>query len=77
MERNDAINMLRRTSAAYEMWSGLADGGVIGTHTADVEHSAAVALRNAVRGAYESGVTVDEIAREALIPYATAFLLTR
>lgn len=77
MGHSDAINTLRKASAAYGMWSGIADDGILGTRTADVEHSAAVALRNAVKGAYQSGATVDEIAREALIPYATAFLLTR
>lgn len=74
MERNDAINMLRKASAAYQMW---AEMDTVGPRTAYVEHSAAVSLNNAIKEASRSGLTSDEIANETLIPYSTVWMLTR
>lgn len=76
MDRNEAITNLRKASAACALWTGIADDGIIGTLTANVEHSAALSLRSAAVQARECGVSVDEIANEALIPYRTAFFLT-
>lgn len=77
MERNDAINRLRKASVSYALWSGIADDGIVGPLTADVEYSAALAFRNAIKGAHESGLSTDEIAREALVPYSTVLGITR
>lgn len=77
MDRNEAINTLRRSAVAAEMWAGIASEGIIGPLTADVEHSAFMGLRKAARDAHQQGITVDEIANEGLIPYNLAFLLTR
>ena len=74
MERNDAINMLRKASAAYTMWATIDNDG---PRTAYVEHSAAVSLANAIKQASRSGLTPDEIANETLISYSTVWVLTR
>lgn len=74
MERKDAINMLRKASAAHRMWANIGNDG---PRTAYVEHSAAVSLNNAIKRASRSGLTPDEIANETLIPYRTVWILTR
>jgi len=74
MERNDAINMLRKASASNRMWANIGNDG---PRTAYVEHSAAVSLANAIKEASRSGLTPDEIANETLISYNTVWVLTR
>ena len=74
MDRNDAIDMLRKASVAYRMWASIDNDGPL---TAYVEHSAAVSLNDAIKQAGRSGLTPDEIANETLIPYSTVWMLTR
>jgi len=75
MERKEIVERLRRTSTAYKMWSGIADDGIVGPMTADVEHAAAMEFFESVREARKHGLRVGEIVSETGFPYSTVFLV--
>jgi hypothetical protein len=75
---NEHIARLRKASAANEMWGTLAN-----THEEGdpyVVHGAVMSARGelirAVRDAIESGMTPDQVAHEACLPYVGVLVLS-